>query len=102
MIVEYVRYELTERERGRFGYQYRKAGQLLNGDSNCLGWELRRGVEEPGHHVVRITWNSQDGHENGFRSTPAYQQFLELLRPFRPFIQEMGHFELVTDDKGNE
>jgi hypothetical protein len=39
---------------------------------HCQGWEISRGVEEPGHFVVRIEWDSLGGHEQGFRRSPAF------------------------------
>jgi hemoglobin len=100
MIVEYVRYELPHEVAADFAEAYEAAGEILSRDQHCVTWELRRGVEEPSRHVVRITWDSQEGHEEQFRAAPAYQEFLAGLKPFREHLQEMGHYELVTAAEG--
>jgi heme-degrading monooxygenase HmoA len=63
---------------------------------HCLGWELRRSVEEPGHYVVRIEWDSLAGHVHGFRESAPFQVFYGDLSAFAEFRQEMAHFELVA------
>jgi quinol monooxygenase YgiN len=64
---------------------------------HCLGWELRRSVEEPGHYVVRIEWDSPAGHVHGFRESAPFQAFFGELSAFGEFRLEMEHFELVRN-----
>ena len=92
MVVEYIRYSVPAAMADRFVEAYGKAGDVLDADPHCLAYEVARGVEEPEHFVVRIEWDSVEGHEQGFRSSPRFAEFFEAVRPFFVDIEEMKHY----------
>lgn len=94
MIVEYIRYAVPKTRAADFESAYRQAGQLLDEDPHCLCYEVARGVEEPEHFVVRIEWDSIQGHEQGFRSSPQFREFFAAVQPFFSEIEEMKHYEV--------
>ena len=94
MVVEYIRYVVPEADADRFEDAYRRAGRVLDADPHCLRYEVARGVEEPEHFVVRIEWDSVEGHERGFRTSPAFPAFFAAVQPFLSEIQEMKHYEV--------
>jgi quinol monooxygenase YgiN len=93
MILEYIRYRLAEGQRTAFEAAYEKAQAALQASSHCLGYELSRCVEESGCYILRIEWDSPDGHLKGFRSSPEFQTFFSHVRPFVDNIEEMRHYE---------
>jgi hypothetical protein len=44
--------------------------------------------------VVRIEWDSVEGHEQGFRSSPQFAEFFAAVRPFFFQIEEMKHYQV--------
>jgi quinol monooxygenase YgiN len=74
---------------------YKKAAESLEGSSYCLQYELSHCVEEPNNYILRIEWDSEEGHLKGFRASPEFQTFLEAVRPFFNNIEEMRHYELT-------
>jgi heme-degrading monooxygenase HmoA len=96
-IVEYVRYDLPADRRAAFEAAYGRVGGILAASPHCLGWELRRSVEEPGHYVVRIEWDSLDGHVRGFRESEPFRIFFGELSVFAEGRQEMAHYELIRN-----
>lgn len=94
MVVEYIRYTVPAEQAGAFEEAYSRAGAILQEDSHCLAFEVARGVEEPDHFVVRIEWDSLDGHEQGFRSSPQFAEFFAAVRPFFSEIDEMKHYDV--------
>jgi heme-degrading monooxygenase HmoA len=96
-IIEYVRYDLPADRRAAFEAAYTRVGSILGASPHCLGWELRRSVEVPGHYVVRIEWDSLAGHVHGFRESAPFRTFFGELSVFAEFRQEMEHFELVRN-----
>ncbi|HLL41388.1 MAG TPA: antibiotic biosynthesis monooxygenase [Rubrobacteraceae bacterium] len=96
MVVEYVRYCIVDTDRrAEFERSYGRAAESLDASFHCLGYELTHGVEEPEHYILRIEWNSLEGHEQGFRSSPEFRTFFANVRPFVGDIQEMRHYEIV-------
>ena len=57
-------------------------------------------MEEPQHFVVRIEWDSIDGHERGFRASPVFQAFFAAVQPFFSEIEEMKHYEVRDGGAG--
>ena len=92
MVVEYIRYTVPAAASEEFVAAYRKAGHVLDADPHCGGYEVARGVEEPEHFVVRIEWDSVEGHEQGFRAGPRFGEFFAAVRPFFDHIEEMKHY----------
>jgi len=93
VIVEYIRYSVPEERRADFERAYAKASKVLDGSEHCLRYEVSRGVEEPANYVVRIEWDSIEGHEQGFRKSPEFSAFFAAVRPFFEDIEEMRHYE---------
>ena len=94
MVVEYIRYTVPAGEAEQFERAYHEAGTVLDADKHCLRYEIARGVEEPEHFVVRIEWDSIDGHERGFRASPRFAEFFSAIKPFFSEIDEMKHYEV--------
>jgi quinol monooxygenase YgiN len=92
VVVEYVRYRLPAEQGESFAAAYARAATILDADEHCLSYEIAQGVEEPENWVVRITWDSIEGHEQGFRTAPHFQDFLATVRPYFGAIQEMKHY----------
>lgn len=91
MIVEYIRYEVTDAD--AFVAAYGEARRSLDVSAHCLAYELSRCTEDPTSFVLRIEWDSQSGHMQGFRNAPEFAPFLAAVRPFMPQIREMRHYE---------
>jgi heme-degrading monooxygenase HmoA len=75
MIVEYTRYAIALDRSDEFAAAYALASSALDTSEHCLAYELCRGVEEPENWILRIEWDSIEGHEHGFRSSPEFGPF---------------------------
>ena len=100
MIVEYVRYEVPADRRDEFLAAYRAAEEQLRGSENCVRYEVAEGIEEPDHFVVRIEWDSLEGHERGFRGGAQFAAFLAKVKPFFGQIREMKHYRVAFGGDG--
>jgi hypothetical protein len=89
MIVEYIRYQIDPSRNGEFDDAYRRAGALLDASPHCQRWEAAR-------CVVRIEWDSAEGHLQGFRQSADFKPFLEATQPFFNDIEEMTHYEVTA------
>ena len=96
MIVEYLRYTIAEADRAAFEASYGRAQAALARSPHCLGYELARCVEDPGSYILRIEWDSAEGHLKGFRSSPEFREFFADVRPFVGAIAEMRHYEVTA------
>lgn len=91
MIVEYVRYRLNS-EPEAFEAAYARAAASLAASPHCLDWELGRCHEQPECYILRLCWDSLDGHLEGFRRSEEFRAFLAEIRPYIDEIEEMRHY----------
>jgi quinol monooxygenase YgiN len=95
MIVEYIRYKLQPEQFAAFEEAYINAEEVLNQSPNFLGYEITKGSDEPNNYIVRIHWDSVEGHLSGFRKGAAFPPFYQLVKPFFNNIEEMKHYDVV-------
>jgi quinol monooxygenase YgiN len=95
MIVEYIRYTIPAEQHAAFVRAYEQAREPLDASPNCLGYELARCVDEPDVYVLRIEWDSAEGHLRGFRGSPGFRAFFAAVGPYVGNIVEMRHYELT-------
>jgi len=92
MVVEYIRYGVPAERSEAFERAYQEAASALELDEHCQAYEVSRCAEEPTSYVVRLEWDSIEGHERGFRGGPHFGRFLQAVRPFIDQIEEMRHY----------
>ena len=92
MIVEYVRYTIDAARAEAFEAAYARAAAALEASPHCLAYELSRCVEAPESYVLRIEWDSVDGHLQGFRRSAEFAAFFAEIRPYVGDIAEMRHY----------
>jgi quinol monooxygenase YgiN len=93
MVIEYVRYKIPAEQADEFVSAYATAADALRTSSHCLGFELSRCTEEPTSFILRIEWDSIDGHMEGFRKSPEFRTFFASVRPYVANLEEMRHYE---------
>ena len=101
MIVEYIRYNVDGGRGTDFEAAYGMAKASLDASPHCLAYELSRCSEEPARYMLRIEWDSAEGHMQGFRTSPEFRTFFASVRPYLGDIEEMRHYE-VTGVKGRK
>jgi quinol monooxygenase YgiN len=99
MIVEYTRYKIDEQRRATFEKAYKKAVESLAASSHCLAYEFSHCTEDPEQYVLRIEWDSEEGHLKGFRSSPEFRSFFASIQPYVKDIEEMRHYQVIAASK---
>lgn len=99
MISEYIRYALPENRSAELEPAYQKASRWLDRSPHCLGYELSRCSDDRSQFILRIHWDSHEGHLKGFRSSEEFKHFYQEIAAFLPFIQEMRHYDLTSVNK---
>jgi heme-degrading monooxygenase HmoA len=82
MIVEYIRYKIPREKQAGFEEAYANASASLNASKHCQMYELTHCTEEPELYILRIEWDSLDGHMKGFRGSPEFRDFFRHVQPF--------------------
>jgi quinol monooxygenase YgiN len=93
MVLEYIRYQIPAAQHSAFVAAYRAASAELGASNHCISYQIAQGVEEPDNFIVRIEWDSLEGHEKGFRGSPEFAGFFARVKPFFANIREMKHYQ---------
>ena len=96
MVNEYIRYRIGAEMHAAFLSDYQKAGDYLRASPVCLGYELTQCEEERECFILRIVWRSTADHMSKFRGSAEFQNFLGLIKPYVPNIEEMRHYALTA------
>src|SRR4029450_11329434 len=99
MVVEYIRYSIDNGRAQAFLEAYGDAAEALRASDHCERYEVSRCSEDPTQHVVRIEWDSEQGHLSGFRQSPEFRSFFEAVGPFVHDIDEMRHYQVMLSSK---
>lgn len=96
MIVEYIRYTVTDSARQQaFLDAYREAAKSLDAAPECLAYELTQCEEDPSSFILRIEWTSTERHLEGFRKGQQFRSFFTAIGGFVKEISEMRHYKLT-------
>jgi quinol monooxygenase YgiN len=99
MVVEIIRYDIAPESAQHFITAYTEAGTYLNRSTHCLSYEVIKGIEVTNHFIVRIEWDSMEGHMQGFRTSSDFQHFFALVKPFFNAILEMKHYSVIANSR---
>jgi heme-degrading monooxygenase HmoA len=69
---------------------------VVAGSPGCRRARVARCIETPGRFLLLIEWDSVEAHTEGFRSSPAYEEWRRLVHHFwdpRPTVE---HFTVVA------
>lgn len=95
MILEYTRYKIDETRRDGFVADYQKAIESLKASKHCLSYELTQCKEDFGLFILRLEWDSEEGHLQGFRKSAEFRSFFAHVGPYVKDIEEMRHYEVI-------
>ncbi|HSJ99257.1 MAG TPA: antibiotic biosynthesis monooxygenase [Myxococcota bacterium] len=54
--------------------------------------ELRRCLERPDRYLLLVWWDSLESHTEGFRKSPGYERWRQLLHPFYDPFPTVEHY----------
>ena len=96
MTIEYIRYDIANQDAASFEAAYAAAAVPMAESPHCKSFELTKCVEEPNRYILRIEWDSLDGHMQGLRGSDHFAAFFEHIQPYVGAIDEMQHYETTA------
>ena len=77
-----------------FQRAFATAAPILSRATGCIAHELHRCLEDPNRFLLLVRWRTLEDHTLGFRGSPDYQRWKELLHHFYDPFPEVLHYEL--------
>jgi heme-degrading monooxygenase HmoA len=75
-----------------FEAAFRTAQAIIAASPGYQRHELRRCVEKEGRYLLLVWWDTLESHTVGFRGSPAYQRWRELLHHFYDPFPTVEHY----------
>ncbi|WP_040161752.1 putative quinol monooxygenase [Nigerium massiliense] len=70
-----------------------QAVPLFQASHGCRGFSLERSLDNPTHYRATILWETLDDHLVGFRGSPAFGRWRELVTPHLTEPPKAEHFQ---------
>ena len=99
-ITEHALLDVVPGREAEFEAAFAVARDIPAGSDGFESLRLLRCVEAPSRYLLLIEWATLEAHTVGFRSSPLYQRWRELLHHFYEPFPTVIHFETVTEVPG--
>lgn len=97
MILETAVLDVRTGRHEAFEQAFSEAKHIIASAPGFLGLQLQRCVETPGRYLLLVRWRSLEDHTEGFRDSPAYQDWKQLLHHFYDPMPVVEHYERVEE-----
>ncbi len=92
MILEHALLPVRPGREEEFEAALRLARPLIAGMPGFRRITVSRGVESPSTYLLLVEWDSVEAHQTGFRGSPEYGRWRELLHRFYHPFPTVEHF----------
>lgn len=95
MILEAVMLQVKEGMEQQYEEAFKQASPIISSMKGYISHELQRCMEVRGKYLLLVKWETLEDHTIGFRKSPEYEQWKELLHHFYDPFPIVEHFEVV-------
>jgi heme-degrading monooxygenase HmoA len=101
MILEVAMLNVRSPMESEFEVAFTKASAIIASMRGYISHELHRCIEVPNRYLLLVRWQTVEDHTTGFRSSPEYDQWKQLLHHFYDPFPTVEHFEEVLQYQDN-
>jgi heme-degrading monooxygenase HmoA len=96
MILEVAILDVKSGQTEQFEIAFKAASVLIAAMPGYISHELQRCVETKSRYILLVRWQTLADHTIGFRQSPQYQQWRNLLHHFYEPFPTVEHYTLVN------
>ena len=93
MVLEHAVLEVISGQEATFEEAFSTAKAIISAAPGFQSLRLSRCVENPSRYLLLVEWERLEDHIDGFRGSPAYQEWRTLLHHFYSPIPTVEHYE---------
>ncbi len=94
MILEVARLDVTSGKENLFQQDFQKVQSILESANGYISHQLQRCIETPSRYLLLVEWESLEDHTQGFRGSPQYQEWKNLLHRYYDPVPEVERYEI--------
>jgi heme-degrading monooxygenase HmoA len=92
MILETALLDVVPGREADFERAFAQASPLIASIDGYRGHSLRRCLERPSRYLLLVRWRSLEDHTQGFRGSPQYAKWKEILHHFYDPFPTVEHY----------
>jgi heme-degrading monooxygenase HmoA len=97
VILEHAVLDVIPGDQERFENAFADAMALIASMTGFLSLRLDRCLEQPTRYLLLVEWQRLEDHTEGFRRSPEYDRWRELLHHFYEPFPAVEHYEPMID-----
>ena len=87
--------QVRDGQAAAFESAFAEAQAIISSMRGYRSHSLQRCIEKAGHYLLLVEWDTVADHEEGFRKSPQYQRWKQLLHHFYDPFPTVLHYEKV-------
>lgn len=95
MILEVAILDVHPGQSSAFEASFQIAQEIISSMPGYISHELQGCLERPDRYVLLVKWQRLEDHTEGFRKSPRYQEWRQLLHHFYVSFPLVEHYRLV-------
>lgn len=95
MILEVAILNISSGMESAFEEAFAQASPLIASMKGYIKHELQQCIETPDRYLLLVHWQTLEDHTIGFRNSPEYQQWKQLLHHFYDPFPIVEHFHSI-------
>ena len=95
MVVEHALLPVKADQEAAFEWAFGEAKTIIAAMPGFRSLTLSRCIERPDTYLLLVEWDQLEDHTEGFRGSPEYQRWRELLHQFYEPFPTVEHFQHV-------
>lgn len=96
MITEHATLDVKPGREKEFETAFAEARAIIAAMPGFRSLELHRCIERTNRYLLLVSWERLEDHTEGFRQSPVYEKWRELLHHFYEPFPVVEHFSLVA------
>ncbi|MCL1467095.1 antibiotic biosynthesis monooxygenase family protein [Argonema galeatum] len=97
MILEVAIFDVKPGTTAEFVTAFKVASSIISSMSGYISHELQRCIETENRYILLVRWERLEDHTVGFRQSPEYQEWRNLLHHFYDPFPSVEHYEVVPN-----
>jgi heme-degrading monooxygenase HmoA len=93
MILEVAVLDVRPGQEADFEVAFKRASPLIAKMHGYTSHQLRRCIERQGRYILLVEWVALEDHTVGFRGSPEYLEWRQLLHHFYDPFPTVEHYE---------
>jgi heme-degrading monooxygenase HmoA len=95
VILEVAPLKVRHGQAEAFEAAFRSAQKIIASMPGYLSHELHRCIERPNEYILLVHWKTLEDHTVGFRQSPRYLEWKQLLHHFYDPFPLVSHYEVA-------